>query len=452
VGVTRELKEAKVQGASKVAEAAIFPKERTKEQENAFALADPEPWPDEVDGADLFAELERIFGKFLVLPVGAPTVLAAWTMHAHALDAFEVTPYLAITSPEKGCGKTVLLDVLSGLVPRPLPSSNVTPSVVFRAVEKYRPTLLIDEADTFLRHNDELKGILNSGHRKSTAFVIRSVGEDFDPTPFRTWSAKAIALIGRLPATLADRSIEVRMNRKRADERVERFRHHEAEQEMASLRSRAWRWGQEHADELRAMKPRLPDGLGNRVEDNWTPLFAVAELAGAKCTDRLAEACRGVVREIEDESIRALLLSDIRGLFFSDGADRLSSEQVAEKLVSLEERPWAEFGKNERPLSKNRLASLLQPFGVRPRTVRLSNGDRKKGYLREHFEDAWGRYLPPPPPLNRDTVTMADLEDKRGFFDRDEKGECHVPETDVRGGLMQDVTMSRSDEGEQLQW
>ena len=73
-----------------------------------------------------------------------------------------------------------------------------------------RPTLLIDEADFFLRDNEELRGVLNSGHRRG-GHVIRIVGEDFEPRAFSTFSPCAIALIGRLPATLHDRAIHIRL-------------------------------------------------------------------------------------------------------------------------------------------------------------------------------------------------------------------------------------------------
>lgn len=45
----------------------------------------------------------------------------------------------------------------------------------------WKPTMLIDEADTFLCDNDELRGVLNTGHTRATAYVIRTVGEDHEP-------------------------------------------------------------------------------------------------------------------------------------------------------------------------------------------------------------------------------------------------------------------------------
>src|SRR5947208_1489958 len=80
----------------------------------------------------------------------------------------EVEPW-----PERQCGKTTLLTVLSELVNRPVVSSNVSPPALFRAIEELRPTLLIDEADTFLKGNDEFRGILNAGYTRKTAFVLR---------------------------------------------------------------------------------------------------------------------------------------------------------------------------------------------------------------------------------------------------------------------------------------
>jgi putative DNA primase/helicase len=77
----------------------------------------------------------------------------------------------------------------------------VTAPVVFRAVEKWKPTLLIDEADTFLHDSDELRGVLNSGHNRRSAIIIRTVGEDHEPKQFSTWCPKVISKIGKLPPT-----------------------------------------------------------------------------------------------------------------------------------------------------------------------------------------------------------------------------------------------------------
>ena len=102
---------------------------------------------------------------------------------------------------------------MAALTPRALSASNISPSSVFRTVDKWGPTLLVDEADSFARDNDELRGILNCGHDRSGAFVIRTVGDSHEPKQFCTWAPKAIAMIGKLPVTWQSRSIHIALKR-----------------------------------------------------------------------------------------------------------------------------------------------------------------------------------------------------------------------------------------------
>jgi putative DNA primase/helicase len=111
-------------------------------------LDDPVAWPHAVNGAGLLDLLAGTIRKHVVAPPLAPEALALWIMHTHAHDAWTISPLLAATSPTPECGKTTLLTLIGALVPRPLPASNITAAALFRAVEKWRPTLVIDEADT----------------------------------------------------------------------------------------------------------------------------------------------------------------------------------------------------------------------------------------------------------------------------------------------------------------
>jgi len=194
------------------------------EQPPALILPELEPWPEAVDGAALLGCIAAALRAHVVMEDGGAEAVALWALHAHALNAFAYSPRLAITSAERRCGKTTLLDVLGCLAPRPLQTANATAPAIFRTIELLTPTLLIDEADTFLKRNDELRGVLNSGHRKATASVLRLDGDDHVPRTFGTWAPTAIAMIGSLPDTLADRSIEIRLRRRLASEPLTRFR------------------------------------------------------------------------------------------------------------------------------------------------------------------------------------------------------------------------------------
>src|SRR5215467_1908373 len=192
-------------------------------QGHAIAFPEPEPWPQPIMGAALLDDLAAAIRRHVVLPDHARDACALWVLHTYLTDCFLISPRLGVRSPTKGCGKTLLLDVLDRVVARPLPTANVTAAAIFRVIEAHRPTLLVDEADTFLYDNDELRGVLNSGHRKGGA-VLRTVGDDYEPRSFATYSACAIALIGSLPDTLHDRAVSVELKRRMPTEKAEPFR------------------------------------------------------------------------------------------------------------------------------------------------------------------------------------------------------------------------------------
>ncbi len=376
----------------------------------AVLFTDPEPWPHPVAGAELLNEIAVTVRRFMVLPDRVADAAALWTLHAWAHDSFRVSPVLAISSPEKRCGKTTLLTILQHVAPRPLPAANITAAALFRAVEKWRPTLLIDEADTFLRDSDELRGVLNSGHTRETACVIRTVGDDHDPRAFSTWAPKAIALIGKLPPTLHDRAIEVRLKRKIPGEQVERLRADRSDFE--DVRRRCARWVADHAG-LRDADPDVPGGLNDRAADNWRPLLAIAVAAGGAWPELARKAIPALVDpEDSDDASGIMLLDDLRVLFAARGA-RLLSAVIAETLAGMEHRPWPEWH-HEKPITPRQIAWLLRPFGIQPKTIRTAN-DRAKGYEVEQFADAFARYLP----LIRDTVTTLENEGVSGNPIRD---------------------------------
>jgi len=171
-----------------------------------LGLFEPEPWLDPVDGVDMLDQLVAVIKRYLVLEDHAAEAIALWVLHTYAHDTAFISPRLAFLSPDKRCGKTTALMVVQHLVWKALPAANITAAALFRSIEAASPTLCIDEADTFLRDNDELRGILNSGHNRANAFVIRVTGEEHTPAQFRTWAPVAIAMIGNLPDTLADGS------------------------------------------------------------------------------------------------------------------------------------------------------------------------------------------------------------------------------------------------------
>lgn len=88
-------------------------------------------------------------------------------------ELIDTLPLLTISSLDKRCGKTRYQTLIGWMSVKPLSASNISSAAVYRTVEEYHPTLLLDEADTFIRDNEELRGIINSGHTRDEAYVIR---------------------------------------------------------------------------------------------------------------------------------------------------------------------------------------------------------------------------------------------------------------------------------------
>jgi len=393
--VIRELKRLGVSSPAKLANAALGPADSTgadgPESGPVLVLADPEPWPEPVDGAALAEAVRQTIARYVVLPGQAEeAALTLWVLATWVFEARDVAPRLAITSPTKRCGKTLLLAVLTGLVRRPLTAANVTPAAVFRALEAFRPTLLVDETDTFLGNRDELVGVLNAGWFRPTAVVVRCEGEDAEPRVFNVFGPVALAAIGELPDTLNDRCLRIKMRRRGGGEETEPFAQERFFRETADLRRKLARWARDNFSKVRAADPAVPEGLNDRAADNWRVLVAVAEALGGDWPELGRQAARTLElgADPDDDDIAVRLLADIREVFGQKRADFLSSSELTAALLGLADRPWCELG--PRGLTAHRLARMLRRFGIRPIKTEGSNG-----YRLDSFAEAFGRYLPP---------------------------------------------------------
>jgi hypothetical protein len=373
-----------------------------------------EPWPEPVDGAVLLSDLKETFRRFVVLPKWAAETLALWTVHTYVFQCRDVSTYLGVESPEKRCGKTTLLTLLSELVHRPVVAANISSPALFRVIEEVRPTLLIDEADTFLQGNDELRGILNSGYSRKTAYVVRVANRvtqyhppasDGEAAPtgdgaglaarnttrlvrFSCWCPKILAAIGRLPETLADRCIVLRMQRKTERETCERLKDLDA----LPLRQRCARFAHDQGLNIAAAMPAMPRDMHDRAGDIWEPLLALADLAGGPWPEWARQAATGLTVSAQGNSPMVTLLSGIALQFFSTGAPQLSSCKIVASLNNSANYPWETIRQGKK-ISEHWLAEQLRPYGIRPRTIRIGP-TTAKGYYAEEFMEVFRRYVP----------------------------------------------------------
>ena len=341
---------------------------------------------------------------------------ALFAVYSHAADVFDVAVYLAVTAPEKQSGKTRLLEALEPLCADPIRTSNISPAALYRVVDDRHPVLLVDEADTIFgkgERAEELRGLMNAGHRKGNPVYRMKGARGTELASFDPFCPKVIAAIGDLPDTIADRSITIRLQRKRPDEEVARFRiryHVPAGRKIGERIAQVMEY---HRDVLAGATPPIPDGLADRAVDVWEPLLAVADLAGGAWPERArlaASVLSGADSVTTEETVSLRLLADIRDVWGDD--DRLASAILADRLAALPEAPWGDwYGK---ALSPHKLARMLTKYGIHSKTMLLPSGERLKGYERVSFEDSWGRYLSPSDVSNRYAVIPSVGIDENG--------------------------------------
>lgn len=351
-----------------------------------------EAWHAPVDGGELLNSIEKIIDNHIACEPQTRIATALWILFTWSIDASQIAPIACITAPEKRCGKTQLLTLIGDLCYKPLPTLSISSAATYRSIEEWKPTLLIDEADTFLKENEEMRGVINAGHSRKNAFVIRCEGDDNKPTRFGVYCAKAISGIGHLPETIKDRSIILELRRKLPSEHKQRLRHAD-ESEWHMIKRQCLRWVNDNFEDIKLTRPQLPEQLHDRAQDNWEILFILAQLAGNEWLEKANKAALLIDGAGgESPSINEQLLGDIQKIFQQHDHKNMFSFGLVDALNADEENIWITWNRGK-PITQNQLATRLKYFSIKSKDVRIGSSV-KKGYELSQFSDAFNRYLP----------------------------------------------------------
>ncbi|HXC34777.1 MAG TPA: DUF3631 domain-containing protein [Candidatus Acidoferrales bacterium] len=368
------------------------------------------PHPEPVVVGELLTEIENTIKKHVVLSDAAATALAVWVLHTYVYERRNTVAYVAIESPEKRCGKTTLLSVLAAMASKPLIASNVTVGALFRAIDTCRPTLFIDEADTFLAGSSTMRGIINSGNTWRTAYVIRSskskskqsrareqaeAGEGADQKHtnsglerYSCWCPKVIAMIGKVPDTIADRSIVVPMARKLVSE----ARAPLAQLEPSAIKAKCARFAQDQGRAIGQCGKIHGDGLNDRAADTFDPLYVIARLAGEHWEQKLHTAALALAPIVQSRNSGAELLLDIYTVFALSSGEKMFTRHLIATL-SNEEFATASMAAKYSSIDEFEISKRLRPYGIKPSLIRIGK-KVGKGYWAKDFTEALARYVP----------------------------------------------------------
>lgn len=349
--------------------------------------------------AALLDRIESAIRRHCLLPGDHEyTAVTLWVAHTHFIEAFDCAPRLIARSPEKRSGKTRLLEVVAELVHNPLRAINATTAALYRTLDTRMITLLLDETDalygTALKaaQNEDLRAFVNAGFQRRNP-VLRVAGPNHAATEYNTFAPVAMAGIGRLPETIEDRAVVIRMRRKTASEMVQPYRHTRDAAALHQLRDELHEWAKQDGSDALLLAngdTRVDLPAVDRAADVWEPLIIMAELAGGHWPATGRAACKAMTDQSTEEDTALTpgqqLLADIREVFTTEF---MTSKDLCNALNAQPESPWHDMG-----LTPTKLGQRLRHYDIKTGHTADKSA---RGYHRTDFLDAFNRYLAPPP-------------------------------------------------------
>ena len=329
----------------------------------------------------------------------------ATTFLSHLL---QIHAYLGITAPTKQCGKTTLVNLVRAVVRQGLiVAGRVSAAYIYRAIDRLRPTFIVDESQAIFRKSPDVEDIFNAGHVRSTAYVglVEKVNDEFVEKRFNVFCPKVIGLKGKIDDdSLQDRVIEIRLSRILESDLKEDFWDVFGKIPQAELfiecRRKFVRAVMDCAETFKNHEPELPKFSNGRLKQNWKPFWILAELADQSAGAEKGKGywCKQLTEAIEECEEEALaeppfqdyLVKSLKefceeylkrpSVLKHKNRDLIPTEDIlspSEGLNADKEAPW--FAKDKEGLTRERLARELRGFKVKRIQRRISE-NAVRGY------------------------------------------------------------------------
>jgi putative DNA primase/helicase len=373
------------------------------DEEEKIESGEVEPWPEPVDTRALLSELETQFRRYIIVhrePVAV--VITLWICFAWCHEVATYSPILVIQGADTATAKTTASKVVALLTPRAHVIAEPRGATLYRLVDHYHPTLIVDDADKLLPRRPDLAHIMNVCWTRGVKIPrVDAGGNVHHYDPFCPKLLNGIDLTAHLDKATQTRCITAELLPKLAGEKVANFRHAIRDERFLMLRRKLMRWAADNMSVLANADPTMPEALDDRQQMNWEVMLAIADLAGGDWPAKARAAAIKLARERDEPSQGKRLLAAFRSLFHEHGS-LLTSQQVEQLLTADADSEWADF--KGHPINKWEIASLLKPYGAAPAVIHPRGRPADRGYDVRQFETAFRHYLPPESPSCGRTV------------------------------------------------
>jgi len=290
----------------------------------------------------LFKEIKRFIHRYLELPADFEEIASLYVLLTWVYEFAPSIPYLRVIG-DWGTGKTRFLQVVGSICFRPIFASGATtPSPIFRILEQFRGTLVLDEAD-FKDSGawTEMVKLLNNGYRPGMP-VLRADKENgkWYPRSYQVFGPKLIST--RFPfkdEALESRCLTSEMLTLTRDD-IPRVLPPAFNKEVNELRTKLLTFRLANLTKLKGKtfgNELLEPNLQPRLQEILIPLKVMLNGDGA-----MAEALAGFVHRLQDnlfyrrkESLGGKVLMALLELHDED--QDLTSQSIADRIAQSDE-------------------------------------------------------------------------------------------------------------------
>jgi hypothetical protein len=376
----------KAKGRLKISMGELLPKakeaedEAQSQEETLFRTL--KPWDTPVDPKELLAALTGLILKHVYISPQKALVVALWILWTYLVheDFIEYAPFLGITGADKRVGKSRLLKIVEKLTRKSYSVGRLSEAALYRLIEQYKPTLLIDEFHRLLSKYPNLLDLFLLSYERDKKVTLANA-ETHQLDVFDCWSAKAVAYLGILDEQLRDRIIEIYLKRKPPGEKRARLRETSAE-EWGALARKCLRWALDNREEVAAVKVAPLEVSNDRAGDNWEVLLMIAQVIDPEVEVRArAIALEEESNERDEDSVRVQVMKVLRkvfkakcreqGLNFDDPKTDLAItlKELCSAINREEVGPWKELGKD---VTSQWLVKVMRGYRIKAVRIKLT--------------------------------------------------------------------------------
>lgn len=285
---------------------------------------------------ELLASIRAFIHRYVDVSAVFEELAAYYVLLSWLYDCFYELPYLRVRG-DYGSGKTRFLLVVGSVCYKPMFASGAsTTSPLFRTMDAFKGTLILDESDFRLSdERAEIVKILNNGNARGFPVLRTEVtrAKEFDPRAYTVFGPKIVATRGYFEdRALESRCLTEEMGADRLRDDVPLNLDDGYKQEARALRNQLLLFRLRNHRKSGTIASLPERGIEPRLRQIFAPFFSLIDDPAAR--ERVLELLRSYQRDlVSDRSLQleARILEVVRSLF--KVTDRIQVADITRELV-----------------------------------------------------------------------------------------------------------------------